>query len=319
MGAVGGTSVATPLLAGMAAVADQGRTLAGGGTLGSTAMLTDLYNLQNIAPGDFHDITTGGGGYLAGPGYDLVTGIGTPVANKLLLDLSAYGLASESNIVTQPPPAVVQNDPFGIVAQATDSIGIPDPTYTGDATLTLLERAGRRHVHASHRPERDGLAIFDGLTLSQLSGGTDYVFQVSFAGLDAIDDRPRRRGGADPGVANYYPLPFDYGNYGYARDAVLPPTSTAPTSVITLSISSLPYAINNGELPLFNGAGGSKTIDIIGQGDRTRSSAPAGRAGTSRSSATPLHGELPELQHRGRVGDRRRLPKTFPSRPAVAC
>ena len=73
---VGGTSLATPLWAGMAAIADQGRVLAGGTPLGSTAMLTDLYNLANIAPGDFHDITQGNNGYSAGPGYDLVTGLG---------------------------------------------------------------------------------------------------------------------------------------------------------------------------------------------------------------------------------------------------
>ena len=105
---IGGTSLAAPLWAGMAAIADQGRVLAGGSPLGSTAMLTDLYNLANIAPGDFHDITTGNNGYAAGPGYDLVTGLGSPKANLLLPDLSAYGLATQSTIVTQPPPTVVK-------------------------------------------------------------------------------------------------------------------------------------------------------------------------------------------------------------------
>ena len=78
---VGGTSVATPLWAGMAAIADQGRVLGGGQPLGATPMLTDLYNLDKLAPADFHDITQGNNGYPAGPGYDLVTGLGTPKAN----------------------------------------------------------------------------------------------------------------------------------------------------------------------------------------------------------------------------------------------
>ena len=125
---VGGTSLATPLWAGMAAIADQGRTLAGGSPLGSTAMLTDLYNLANIAPGDFHDITQGNNGYAAGPGYDLVTGLGTPRANLLLPELSAYGLASQASIVTQPPPSVVAGGSFGIIASPTDSVGATDPT-----------------------------------------------------------------------------------------------------------------------------------------------------------------------------------------------
>ena len=46
---VGGTSLATPLWAGMAAIADQGRVLAGGQPLGATQMLTDLYGLPLIA------------------------------------------------------------------------------------------------------------------------------------------------------------------------------------------------------------------------------------------------------------------------------
>ena len=41
-------------------------------------------------PSDFHDVTTGSNGEdsSAGPGYDLVTGLGTPVANLLVPDLA---------------------------------------------------------------------------------------------------------------------------------------------------------------------------------------------------------------------------------------
>ena len=55
----GGTSLSAPLWAGMASIADQGRVLAGGQPLGATAMLTALYGVGRIAPGDFHDITQG--------------------------------------------------------------------------------------------------------------------------------------------------------------------------------------------------------------------------------------------------------------------
>ena len=134
---VGGTSLATPLWAGMAAIADQGRVLAGGKPLGSTAMLTDLYDLAKLAPGDFHDITQGNNGYSAGPGYDLVTGLGTPKANLLIPDLAALGLASKATIATQPPPSVVAGASFGIIASATDSFGVTDLGYNGTATLTL--------------------------------------------------------------------------------------------------------------------------------------------------------------------------------------
>jgi subtilase family serine protease len=134
----GGTSLATPLWAGMAAIADQGRVLAGGKPLGSTAMLTDLYNLANVAPGDFHDITQGNNGFPAGPGYDLVTGLGSPKANLLVPDLAAYGLASQSSLITQAPPSVVAGANFGIIASPADDFGATDYAYTGVATLSLV-------------------------------------------------------------------------------------------------------------------------------------------------------------------------------------
>ncbi len=81
--ALQGTSVSCPCWAGLIAIADQGRTTP---LSGNTETLPLLYHLP---PSDFHDITTGNNGNPAGPGYDLVTGIGTPVANLLVLDLAA--------------------------------------------------------------------------------------------------------------------------------------------------------------------------------------------------------------------------------------
>ncbi len=79
-----GTSFASPQWAGLIAIADQGRILAGVGSLTGTAALADLYS---IPAGSFYDITsgtsTGSPNYSCGPGYDLVTGLGTPVANLL--------------------------------------------------------------------------------------------------------------------------------------------------------------------------------------------------------------------------------------------
>ncbi len=73
---IGGTSLATPAWAAMMSIIDQGRSLAGEQPLdGATQTLPALYSLP---AGDFNDITTGGNGILAGAGYDLVTGRGTP-------------------------------------------------------------------------------------------------------------------------------------------------------------------------------------------------------------------------------------------------
>ena len=92
----GGTSDAAPQWAALIAIADQGRALAGLGALdGHTQTLPLLYTLPSS---DFHDITTGGStgtpAYRATAGYDLVTGLGTPLANKIVPDLIADVTAS---------------------------------------------------------------------------------------------------------------------------------------------------------------------------------------------------------------------------------
>jgi subtilase family serine protease len=92
--AVGGTSLSSPAWAGIMAIADQGRTLGKLSTLSSLETLTALYGLSSS---DFHDIVKGSnGGFKAGTGYDLVTGIGSPIANNLVPDLVNY---STTNLV----------------------------------------------------------------------------------------------------------------------------------------------------------------------------------------------------------------------------
>jgi len=94
--AVAGTSLSTPVWAGIAAVADQ----YSGGRLG-------LLNpsLYAIAAGvnysrDFHDIVTGNNGYPAGPGWDPVTGLGTPRVALLVTDLAHRVSVSASNLAS---------------------------------------------------------------------------------------------------------------------------------------------------------------------------------------------------------------------------
>ncbi len=57
---IGGTSLSSPLWAGMASIIDEGRTLAGGSPLGSSAMLTGPVQPGEHQARRFHDITTGG-------------------------------------------------------------------------------------------------------------------------------------------------------------------------------------------------------------------------------------------------------------------
>jgi hypothetical protein len=79
---IGGTSLACPMWAAVMSIVDQGRTLQTLNTLdGRSQTLPKLYGLD---PSNFHDIVSGSNGYLATVGYDLVTGLGTPIVNKLV-------------------------------------------------------------------------------------------------------------------------------------------------------------------------------------------------------------------------------------------
>ena len=94
--AYGGTSIATPQWAAIAAIVAQGRALRGAAPLdGRKELLPALYALPAA---DFRDIVSGSSNgsprLAAGPGYDLVTGRGTPIAAALVRDLVAWGSAA---------------------------------------------------------------------------------------------------------------------------------------------------------------------------------------------------------------------------------
>ncbi len=91
-----GTSLSSPCWAALIADADQGRALSGLGSLtGSTETLPMLYALPSYV---FHDITTGFTGYNAGPGYDLLTGLGSPKAPLVAAGLGGVVASGGFNV-----------------------------------------------------------------------------------------------------------------------------------------------------------------------------------------------------------------------------
>ena len=94
---VGGTSAGSPQWAGIAALANQARANLGKGPIGGNLnpTLYSIYHSSRYAT-DFHDITVGNDqlvgtpvGYSAGPGYDLASGIGSPIVDQLIVDIAA--------------------------------------------------------------------------------------------------------------------------------------------------------------------------------------------------------------------------------------
>jgi subtilase family serine protease len=97
----GGTSAGAPQWAALLAIADQGRALAGQGNL------TDAVSaIDRLPASDFHDITTGSNGaQKAGPGYDEITGRGSPYADRVVAGLVPPPPASPPPAASPPPPA----------------------------------------------------------------------------------------------------------------------------------------------------------------------------------------------------------------------
>jgi uncharacterized protein (TIGR03437 family) len=136
---VGGTSAATPVFAGIVALLNQYE-----GSHGQGNINPNLYRLAQVTTDVFHDITSGSNvvpcelgtpncttgffGYNAGPGYDLVTGLGS---------VDAYNLVTEWNAATPQSNVVPSCTPDPVYEGQTNSQG-----YSWFYTIGLTETAG---------------------------------------------------------------------------------------------------------------------------------------------------------------------------------
>ncbi|MBO0690085.1 MAG: S53 family peptidase, partial [Candidatus Dormibacteraeota bacterium] len=128
--AVGGTSLATPLLAGSLAVLDEYRVAHGAAKVSSPA---DLYTLHGANANDFSDVAAGNNGSCglvcnAAAGYDSVTGLGSPLV-----------AAMEGTAAATCAQGGTQLTPVGGI----DSLGGFTPTSVAAASW---DRASRQDV-----------------------------------------------------------------------------------------------------------------------------------------------------------------------------
>jgi kumamolisin len=116
----GGTSISAPIWSGFGALINQARATAGLPSLGLFG--PQLYPL--IRTTSLRDITTGNNGlYNAGIGYDMVTGVGTPVMSALVQALASP--ASAPVITAQPQSQSAspgQNVTFSVTATGSGSL-----------------------------------------------------------------------------------------------------------------------------------------------------------------------------------------------------
>ncbi len=173
---VGGTSAGAPQWSALLAIADQGRALSGQPALDSTSP-QEVMNILYQNQADFHDITSGTStgspgspNYSAGPGYDYVTGLGSPMANLVVGSLDGTSVA----------PAA----PTNLVASAASSTQI-NLTWTGSngATGYLIQQSLNGSTGWTQVGSTSG-----GTTFQQtgLSAGTTYYYRV-LATLGNVD------------------------------------------------------------------------------------------------------------------------------------
>ena len=175
---IGGTSLASPMWAGMAADLNQyvGKNL---GPL--NPYLYSIYSNKAEYSRDFHQVTSGfDGEYKAGPGYNLVTGLGSPVLSSLAADIKSeagnltiqvstapgkgslapaqYSYGQKINItadVTSPSGSTPVSgsfvakieDPNGTIASVPLSLGAG--VWTGSYAIRSTDRAGQWTITVS--------------------------------------------------------------------------------------------------------------------------------------------------------------------------
>jgi len=178
-----GTSAAAPSFAGVLALLNQYLASKGAPQPGLGNVNPELYRLAQNSTGVFHDITTGDNivpckigtpdcatgsfGYLAGPGYDLTTGLGSIDIYNFVTQWSTAGVASAITL-SASTASVALNGSLEVTATVTAVSGSVTPT--GTVTISAgSQLLGTAPLVKSGSTASASLTIYG----SQLTPGTD--------------------------------------------------------------------------------------------------------------------------------------------------
>jgi hypothetical protein len=246
-----GTSVATPCWAALIGIADQLRANQGLASLsGPAQVLPMLYTLSST---DFHDITTGNNGFAAGAGYDLVTGLGTPLANKLVPDLAALHVDASTpgnGVVVASPPTtfnVTFTDPINpssLHANALTINGIAATGVTLDSTKTIATFTFASNPVVSQGPQTMNIAA--GAVAAQSSGTrTNVAFSATFY----YDNLPLTITSTTPVAGGSFTLPASSLTYSVNFNQPIDPTLVKTTNLIVTPPSGVATVTSASVLP----------------------------------------------------------------------
>jgi hypothetical protein len=257
----GGTSDAAPQWAALVAIADQGRALVGEAALdGPPQLLPMLYQLPSS---DFHDVTsgssTGSPSYSAGPGYDLVTGRGTPVANLVVAGLIGSPTINPSvtHFQVSAPAAATAGAPFSVTVTALDANNNVVTDYAG--TLHFSSSDGQAALPANYAfTTLDAGAHTFAVTLK--TAGTQTVTVADVAAGSVTGSASVSVGAASGtvlSVSGFSPVPVTAGSVGsFTLKAQDPYGNLLPGYSGTVHFTSTdPHAVLPGDATLTNGTG----------------------------------------------------------------
>ncbi|MGA2182377.1 MAG: protease pro-enzyme activation domain-containing protein [Bryobacteraceae bacterium] len=212
-----GTSASAPSFAGVVALLNQYLVSKGiQKQAGMGNINPELYRLAQSSPGVFHDVTTGsnivpcaGGspdctngflGYSAGPGYDMVTGLGSVDAFSLVMQWNSPAAATTTSLVASPTTANWSGSAqFTATVTATNSLApaLGTVTFTSGAnvlgTATLVAGTGNQAtatlpVSALQLPAGNDTvtATYNGSAAFNVSSGSTTVTVVAPATGSAV-------------------------------------------------------------------------------------------------------------------------------------
>jgi hypothetical protein len=181
-GQIGGTSLSAPIISGMVAIANQGRALRGAATLdGPTQTLPMLYSAPSS---DFNDITQGDNGYAATSGFDLATGLGSPIAYKLVPYLAGDSAATPQLVfTTQPTTEVAGQNLNSFSVDVEDGSGNILTNFTGNIAMAVNTGPGTLSGTVTVAAV-NGVATFTNLKLTETGA---YTLQASSGNIPDAD------------------------------------------------------------------------------------------------------------------------------------
>jgi hypothetical protein len=286
---IGGTSAGAPQWSALIAIANQGRALYGLPTLdGPSQTLPMIYSASSL---DFNDITSGSNkGYSAGPGYDMVTGLGSPKADLVAYSLIGQNFYLSNGVLTVNGDQLGDNYNDTVILNLTGSGGVQATLNgmtaqfnPGDVTsIDVITKGGDNTVNI------EATAAGVPVSLSMLGGtGTVNITPIP-EDMYNIQGNVYLTGGSAADVLNIYDA-FNESDQTYSV-----------TSSTVTRTGAAPITYNSmGQVNVY-GSQGNDTWNI----DSTKQGTPVtvyGGAGDETFNVTPSTGNLGNIQSNLRI------------------